>query len=94
MADLLSALSWYVTITLLGISALPVAFRLFKGLPSRGITLARPLGLLLWAFPFWLLNSLGVLQNDIGGELVAFVLLLGFSVWSMRGGISRLYWTG
>lgn len=86
MADLLSALSWYVTITLLGISALPVAFRLFKGLPSRGITLARPLGLLLWAFPFWLLNSLGVLQNDIGGELVAFVLLLGFSVWSMRGG--------
>lgn len=85
MTDLLSALSWYVTITLLGISAFPVAFRLFKGLPGRGISLARPLGLLLWAFAFWLLNSLGVLQNDIGSELVAFALLLGFSLWSLRG---------
>ncbi len=86
MADIFSALSWYLVITLIGISALPVAFRLFKGLPGRGVTLARPLGLLLWAFTFWLLNSLGVLQNDVGGELAAFVLIIGFSVWSLRGG--------
>ena len=85
MADILSALSWYLVITLIGISALPITLRLFKGLPGKGITLVRPLGLLLWAFLFWLLTSLGVLQNDLGGELVALALLIGFSLWALRG---------
>lgn len=84
MADILSALSWYLVITLIGVCALPIALRLFSSLPGRGVTLARPLGLLIWAFLFWLLNSLGVLQNDLGGELVALLLLVGVSVWFLR----------
>ena len=85
MADILSALSWYLVITLIGASALPIALRLFSGLPGRGVALARPLGLLLWAFFFWLLNSIGILQNDLGGELVALLLLVGIALWSLRG---------
>jgi YYY domain-containing protein len=85
MIDVLSALSWYLVITLIGVSALPITLRLFKGLPDRGVTLARPLGLLIWAFIFWLLNSFGILQNDQGGEILALVILVGLSLWSMRG---------
>jgi YYY domain-containing protein len=85
MADIFSALSWYLVTTLIGVSALPLALRLFSKLPGRGFTLARPLGLLIWAFLFWLLNSIGVLQNDLGGELVALLMLIGVSLWSLRG---------
>lgn len=86
MVDILSALSWYLVITLIGFCALPIALQLFKGLPGKGITLARPLGLLIWAFVFWLFNSFGILQNDLGGELVSLAALIGFSLWSLRGG--------
>ena len=86
MGEVFSILSWYLVITLVGISALPLAFRFFNRLPGRGVTLARPLGLLIWAFVFWLLNSLGILQNDLGGQIAAFIVLLVFSILATRGG--------
>ena len=86
MSEVFSILSWYLVITLVGISALPLAFRFFNKLPGRGVMLARPLGLLIWAFVFWLLNSLGILQNDLGGQIAAFVVLLVLSTLALRGG--------
>jgi YYY domain-containing protein len=86
-------IAWYLLITLVGWISFPLAFRLLPLLPDRGFTLARPLGLLLWGFGFWLLASLGVLQNDSGGILVGLVVLLGLSVWSMRSGGFAEIWT-
>ncbi len=86
MADLLHLISWYLIISLVGLAALPIGYRFFSRLPGRGITLARPLGLLLWGFLFWLLASLGVLQNDLGGVLLAFVCLAAISLWAGTGG--------
>jgi uncharacterized membrane protein len=77
-------IAWYLLITLVGWISFPLAFRLLPLLPDRGFTLARPLGLLLWGFGFWLLASLGVLQNDSGGILVGLIVLLGLSIWSLR----------
>jgi YYY domain-containing protein len=77
---------WYLLITLAGWIAFPLAFRLLPMLPDRGFTLARPLSLLLWGFGFWLLTSLGLLQNDSGGTLLGLALLAGLSIWSLRGG--------
>ena len=85
MSEVLNIASWYLAITLIGLTALPVAFRFFPGLPSRGFALARPLGLLLWGFVFWLLTSLGVLQNDLGGEILAYAALLAVAVLALRG---------
>jgi len=85
MSDILHIFSWYLIISLTGLAALPIAYRFFSRLPGRGITLARPLGLLLWGFFFWLLASLRVLQNDLGGVLLAFVLLVALCVWAARG---------
>ncbi len=89
MSEILNIVVWYLAVTIIGLTALPVVYRLLPGLPLRGFALARPMGLLLWGFIFWLLASLGVLQNDLGGEILAYVLLLGGSVWALRGGKHR-----
>jgi YYY domain-containing protein len=62
---------WYLLITLVGWLAFPLAYRLFPGLPERGFSLARPLGLLLWGYVFWMMACLGLIQNDGSGLLLA-----------------------
>lgn len=69
------SISWYLASSLLGWLTFPLVFRLFPALTDRGYTLARAAGLLLWGWLFWILASLGVLRNDLGGLLFAFVLL-------------------
>ncbi len=76
---MLNFFAWYLLITLLGWLAFPLAYRLLPALADRGYSLARALGLLVWAFVFWLLASLGIIQNDTGGLLLAFFLLAAAS---------------
>lgn len=77
------SLSWYLASSLLGWLAFPLVFRLLPALTDRGYTLARAAGILLWGWLFWILASLGLLRNDLGGVLFAFLLLLSLSVWSL-----------
>ena len=72
--------SWYVIITLLGWLAFPLVYSLFPALADRGYSLARAAGLLLWGYAFWLLGSLGLLQNTVGGILFGLLVLAGLSV--------------
>src|SRR5512136_2658001 len=76
---MLSFLAWYLLISLLGWLTFPLAYRLFTKLADRGYALSRALGLLLWGFIFWLLVSLGIVQNDSGGLGLAFALVVGLS---------------
>jgi YYY domain-containing protein len=73
---MLSFFLWYLVITLLGWLSFPLAFRLFPALADRGYALARVLGLLAWSYAFWMLASLGVIQNDPYGLGLALVVLL------------------
>jgi len=82
-------LSWYLTLTLLGWLTFPLAFRLFPALADRGYSLSRALGLLVWGYVFWLLTSLGVSQNDIGGLLLGLLVLIGLSIWALSFADSR-----
>ncbi|HEU0292765.1 MAG TPA: DUF2298 domain-containing protein, partial [Anaerolineales bacterium] len=75
-------ISWYLLITLLGWITFPLAYRLFPALSDRGYTLSRALGLLIWGYVFWLLASLGMAQNDMGGLLLGLVILGGLSAWA------------
>ena len=79
---MLSFLSWYLLITLLGWLTFPLANRLFPALTDRGYTLSRTLGLLIWGYVFWLFASFGIAQNDIGGLLLGLVILAGLSIWT------------
>lgn len=82
---LLNAFFWYLVIALAGWLVFPLASRIFAFLPDRGLALARPFGLLLWGYAYWLLVSLGVLQNNAGGVLVALLLVAGLSAWQLWG---------
>ncbi len=79
---MLSFLSWYLAISFLGLLTFPLAFRLFPALADRGYSLARALGLLLWGYIFWLLASLGIAPNNLGGLILALLILAGLSAWA------------
>ncbi len=86
MSDILSFILWYVTISALGWIAFPIAFRFFPKLASKGYAVAKPLGLLIWGYGFWLLCTLGVLQNNLGGQLVALAILIALSGLALSKG--------
>jgi YYY domain-containing protein len=81
---MIAVLLWYLIATLAGLAVLPLVYSLLNGLPDRGYAFARSLGLLLWGYLFWLLGSLGVLRNDLGGQLFALAILLGLSALLLR----------
>jgi uncharacterized membrane protein len=80
---MISFFVWYFIITILGWLTFPLAHTLFPALADRGYTLSRAAGLLIWGYIFWLLASLGIAQNDMGGILLAIAFIIGLSVWSI-----------
>jgi YYY domain-containing protein len=85
LKDVLAFLNWYGIITLVGVFSLPIAFRFFPRLASRGYAFLRPLSLLIWGYSFWMLGSLGILQNDLGGVLLGLGILVICSFVLLRG---------
>ena len=77
---------WYIIISILGLLAFPLAYRLLPALADRGYALSRIIGLLLWGYLYWILGSLGILQNDNGGAMFALLLLVAFSLWALLKG--------
>ena len=75
--------SWYFIISLLGWLTFPLAYALFPALADKGYTLSRAAGLLIWGYIFWLLASLGIAQNDMGGILLALAFIIGLSAFSI-----------
>ncbi len=88
-------LGWWLWITLAGMAALPLCWRLLGGLPDRGYTLARALGLLLVVVTHWLLGSYGFLDNSSGALAFCWLLVLagaGLFCWLQPGGFSIREW--
>ena len=79
-------ISWYFIVSLLGWLTFPLAHFLFPALADRGYTLSRAAGLLIWGYVFWLLASLGIAQNDMGGILLSLALLVGVSAFILFNG--------
>lgn len=81
-------LSWWGLVTLAGLAAFPLCARLLGALPDRGYTLARAAGLLLVGFVYWLLGTLGFLNNSSGSIVLAWllVLIIGLLVYVRIGG--------
>ncbi len=75
---------WYLLISFIGLLTFPLAYQLFARLTDRGYAFSRALGWLLWGYIYWLLASLGVLQNNTGGELFALLVVAAASVWAAR----------
>ncbi len=74
-----SFLAWYAVIQLVGLAAMPLAWRIFPRLPDRGAAFSKPLGVLLLGFILWWGTSYGLLRNSTGGAWLALLLLAGLS---------------
>lgn len=88
-------LAWWALATAAGLAALPLAMRLLPGLPDRGYSLARALGILLIAWLYWLLAVLGFLQNTTGGMMLAWAVVFAISLFVFLRGQRidlRAYW--
>jgi YYY domain-containing protein len=72
----IDALVFWLLVLGLGWAALPLAEALFGRLPSRGLVFARPLGILVAAFPIWLVASLGVVPYGLPGAIGSVALLV------------------
>ncbi len=77
-------LTWWVLLELIGIAVLPLAFRFFRHLPDRGYAFTKPLGLLLIAYPFWLLTTFGFLTNTRGAIVGVALVVAAASWWQAR----------
>jgi YYY domain-containing protein len=80
---------FWLIVQFFALAALPLAWRLFRALPGRGYVFAKPLGLLLVSYVFWLGTSVGLLRNSAGGILFAWLLVGCLSVWLGRDGLRR-----
>ena len=84
LPDLFAAFRWWLVLMMLGAAATPLAFTLLQRLPDKGYAFSKMLGLLLVSYLFWLLGSLGVVGNNLGGILLALGGLLAASLWAYR----------
>ncbi|SVC39500.1 uncharacterized protein METZ01_LOCUS292354, partial [marine metagenome] len=73
---MLDVVSWYIAIQALGILAFPAAFVLFRRLPDRGFTLAKPAGMVFFAYILWVLGLTHIAPNT----QLTIVVILAVSV--------------
>ena len=78
------AFIWLLFIELIGIITLPITFRLFRRLPDRGVTLAKPVGLLLATYILWIGGLTPILSNSRGAIVVILILLTLISAFLLR----------
>lgn len=78
---MIQILVWWLLMLVLGWLALPTAMCIFRWLPDRGYTFSKALGLLLTSYFLWIGASTGLVSNDLGGILLAIVLMTGLSAW-------------
>ena len=71
---MVDALTWLLAVELLGILALPLCFVLFRRLPDRGITLAKPLALVLFSYLLWLAGLTHFIPNTQVTIIVILIL--------------------
>ncbi len=79
--------SWWLAISLAGAAAFPLCLRLLEGLPDKGYSLSRAVGMLMLTFVYWIMVSFGLLENSAGGIALTWmlVLFLSLTVYARKG---------
>ncbi len=82
---MVQVLAWWISLQIVGWLAWPLARRLFRSLPDRGLFFTIPLGLLVSGYAFWLGGILHMWRADGGGVLAALIILAAISaLYSIR----------
>ncbi len=78
---MVDAVLWFLTIQLLGVAALPWVFRLFRFLPDRGVTLAKPAAVLVVSYLVWVFGLARLLPNTALTIWIIALCILVASMW-------------
>ena len=78
---MLDVVSWLLAIELLGLLALPVLFVLTPWLPDRGVTIAKPIGLLIVSYVLWIGVSTSLVPNSLPTLVAILAAMAGGSIW-------------
>lgn len=87
-------LAWYLVMQVIGLLALPLAWRLLAFLPDRGYAAGRTLGILLASYGLWIAYSFGLLRYEVGSAWLLVLTMGGVSLaagwpilqtWRSRG---------
>ncbi len=76
MTDFIALSSWYLLVIVLGFLSFPITYQFLPFLSDRGYSLAKPMGLLIWGYSYWLFATFGIITNDYGGALFGFLIIL------------------
>ncbi len=75
-------LSWWMLVALAGVAVFPLLYRWMGRLPSRGYTHARAAGLMLVGFVYWFANTLGLMSNNTGSAVLAWLIVVGVGIYA------------
>ncbi len=78
---MVAVLSWWLIMEMLGLLALPLVWRMLQHLPERGYAFAKPLGLLVVGYLFWIGGSFGLFSNSRTAILFCMMVLGLASLW-------------
>ncbi len=71
------ALFWLLVIEIAAVAVTPISLVVFRRLPDRGYLLSKPLGLMLLAYPVWLIVSLKLVHFEQATVFWWLIILLG-----------------
>jgi YYY domain-containing protein len=77
---MISFILWTILLIVLGWAAFPILYALFPNLSDRGYGVAKPAGLLIFGYLYWILVTFRIIPNNWGGIASVFllVILIGF----------------
>ena len=73
---MIEAITWWLTIEVIGAIAFPIAFLAFRFLPDRGYSFSKMLGLLLVSYLLWMGASVRVIPNQRWSIILILALLV------------------
>ena len=82
---MVDALTWLLTVELLGVLALPLCFVLFRRLPDRGITFAKPMVLVMLAYVLWMAGLTRLIPNTQWTIIAITAAATGVSALAFKG---------
>lgn len=70
---------WWLLLVLLGLIATPLTALLFPRFRAGGYVFAKPIGVLLFSYLYWIGVTAGILPNNQGGAAIALLVLASLS---------------
>lgn len=91
MVELLYLVFFWMVGGLFALAGMPLALRLFRGLPDRGLGLLRPFGLVLVTYLSWILGMPSFISASGMSLALALLICTVILIWSFRDVIAPVF---